>query len=155
AASLDRRRRGCFIPRVTLGERAPSTRGPTVSLQPLPSGVRPGVSLRSLPSGVRPAAKRWARERAPLLGASAALALALGVCRGRAPGRDLDALAVVLGRRAHGGNVAPAEVRWGPSGGAVADALLGRWALFLSRAPGEDARDVWRARVRVSPEGSA
>jgi len=32
--------------------------------------------------------------------------------------------------------------------------LIGRWALFLARAPGDDTRDVWRARVRVSPEGS-
>ena len=46
------------------------------------------------------------------------------------------------------------DIRWEPSGGAVADATIGRWALFLARGPGEDARDVWRARVRVSPEGS-
>jgi hypothetical protein len=36
----------------------------------------------------------------------------------------------------------------------LADAVIGRWALFLARAPGEETRDVWRARVRVSPEGS-
>ena len=32
----------------------------------------------------------------------------------------------------------------------VGDAVSGRWALFLARSPGEETRDVWRARVRVA-----
>ena len=31
--------------------------------------------------------------------------------------------------------------------------MLGRRVLFLARRAGEDTRDVWRARARVSPEG--
>ena len=49
----------------------------------------------------------------------------------------------------------PDAVRWQASEGALADVVSGRWVLFLARNPGEDARDVWRARVRVSPDGSA
>jgi hypothetical protein len=37
----------------------------------------------------------------------------------------------------------------------MSDFALGRGVLFLARGAGEDARDVWRARVRVSPEGAA
>lgn len=47
--------------------------------------------------------------------------------------------------------MAPADVRWETSAGDLSDAVLGRWSLFLA---GDDARDVWRARVRVSPDGS-
>jgi hypothetical protein len=49
--------------------------------------------------------------------------------------------------------VAADDLRWEPSGGATNDAVVGRNVLFLAR-PREDApRDVWRAKVRVSPEG--
>jgi hypothetical protein len=37
----------------------------------------------------------------------------------------------------------------------MSDAAYGRWVLFVARGAGDDARDVWRARVRVSPEGAA
>jgi hypothetical protein len=37
----------------------------------------------------------------------------------------------------------------------MSDVARGRWALFLARRESEDARDVWRAKVRVSPEGAA
>jgi hypothetical protein len=71
------------------------------------------------------------------------------------PARDLPAFASALGRRAGGVLVSADDVRWEPSGGAASDFVLGRQVLFLARtAPGE-ARDVWRARVRVAPEGAA
>jgi hypothetical protein len=81
--------------------------------------------------------------------------------RGAAPGRDLDALARALGHAARapaaGGTldaeVSTPDIRWEPSGGMLADAVVGRWVLFLARQPGEETRDVWRARVRLSPEG--
>ena len=47
------------------------------------------------------------------------------------------------------------DVRWEPSRGFLSDLTFGRWALFLARGASEDARDVWRARVRVSLEGGA
>ena len=102
-------------------------------------------------------AKEWLRQRAPLTLACGALGVAVAASRGRAPGRDLDAVAAALGQ-AMGvgaeGTVAPADVRWEPSRGAFADVVEGRWALFLARRAGDDARDVWRARARVSPEGA-
>jgi hypothetical protein len=54
---------------------------------------------------------------------------------------------------AGGAAVDSRDLRWAPSGGAFDDAVLGRWAIFLARSPGEDTRDVWRARVRIAPEG--
>ncbi len=97
----------------------------------------------------------WARSRAPLAGACAAVALAVAMARSPAPRRDLASLAAALGQVAGGVTVDPDGIRWQPSEGALADVTSGRWVLFLARSPGEEARDVWRARVRVSPEGSA
>ncbi len=98
----------------------------------------------------------WARARGPIAGVLVGLATVAGwAMHGPAPGRDLGILADALGRAAGGARVDPADVRWQPSEGIFADAVLGRWALFLARAPGEDTRDVWRARVRVSPDGDA
>jgi hypothetical protein len=94
----------------------------------------------------------WARARGPIAGAFAGLAVLAGVERGGSPGRDLHALATALGQVAHA-SVDPGDIRWEPSEGALDDAVIGRWALFLARAAGEETRDVWRARVRVSPDG--
>ncbi|HZU82339.1 MAG TPA: hypothetical protein VE987_05465, partial [Polyangiaceae bacterium] len=82
-------------------------------------------------------------------------AVAYGASRGRgqAPGHDLDALAQALGRSAGGAVVLGSDVRWAPSSGLLADLTVGRWVLFLARGAGDDARDVWRARARLSPEG--
>ena len=87
--------------------------------------------------------------------ACGAIGAVVAVSRGEAPGRDLDALAGALGRAAGVGDgaVAPSDVRWEPSGGVVPDAVVGRWVLFLARPNGDDTRDVWRARARVTPEG--
>jgi hypothetical protein len=97
----------------------------------------------------------WARARGPIAVTCAGLAAIVGLARNEAPGRDLRVLAAALGRAAGGARVRPEDVRWQPSEGMLADAVLGRWALFLARAPDEDTRDVWRARVRVSPDGAA
>jgi hypothetical protein len=74
-------------------------------------------------------------------------------CRDDVTGRDLDALAAVLGRQALGGRVEAADLRWEESEGAAAEATWGRKILYLARSPGDGARDVWQARVRLSPEG--
>lgn len=74
--------------------------------------------------------------------------------RGSIPGHDLDALALALGREAGGAVVLPADIRWEPSSGTASDLAIGRWVLFLARSPGEETRDVWRARARVAPDGT-
>jgi hypothetical protein len=70
-----------------------------------------------------------------------------------ATGRDLEAFARALGRSASGALVLPADIRWEPSGGAIWDAVFGRRVLFVASNPVDETRDVWRARVRLSPEG--
>jgi hypothetical protein len=96
----------------------------------------------------------WLRERSRLPLACAALSAWAGL-GGVGPARDLPALASALARSAGGAVVVPDDVRWEPSGGATLDFAFGRPILFLARAGGDDTRDVWRARVRVSPEGAA
>jgi hypothetical protein len=94
------------------------------------------------------------RVRMAAVGGVAALAAAAGAIGHPAPGRDLEGLAAALARAAGGGRVAPATIRWEPTEGTLGDATLGRWALFVATSPGDDAGDVWRARVRVTPDGS-
>jgi hypothetical protein len=104
-----------------------------------------------------PQVTQWLRDRVPIMLACGALGGAAAAAHGSAPGSDLDALAVELGRAAGGpggdAGVSGDDVRWAPSEGAIADATVGRWVIFLARSAGEETRDVWRARARVSPEG--
>jgi hypothetical protein len=79
-------------------------------------------------------------------------AVSFAIGRGVAPKRDLGDLANALGAAA-GGVVEPRDVRWEPSAGVMADFLDGRWALFLASEAKGGPRDVWRARVRLTPEG--
>jgi hypothetical protein len=103
----------------------------------------------------------WLRRRAPAALACAVVGALAGATHDGVPGRDLDALARALGHvartRASGpldADVSASDIRWEPSGGVLADAIVGRWVLFLARQPGDDTHDVWRARARVSPDGS-
>jgi hypothetical protein len=70
------------------------------------------------------------------------------------PRRDIGELAQALGREA-AGVVEPSDVRWEPSGGVLSDFVFGRWAIFLASEAKGGPRDVWRARVRLTPEGTA
>lgn len=65
---------------------------------------------------------------------------------------DVNELAVELGR-ASGAVVEPEDIRWESSNGVLGDLVQGRFALFLGSATPNGARDVYRARVRLSPEG--
>ncbi len=86
-------------------------------------------------------------------GACAVFAGSFAIGRGvSAPRHDIGDLAAVLGE-AVGGVVEPRDVRWEPSEGVTSDFLFGRWALFLASETKGGARDVWRARVRLTPEG--
>jgi hypothetical protein len=80
------------------------------------------------------------------------------------PPRTLEGLAAMLGHSI-GGTVLPTDIAWEPSPGILAELFWGRHVLFLGRAEGlengraasgasaESARDLYRARVRVTLEG--
>jgi hypothetical protein len=93
---------------------------------------------------------RQARLRVVL---AAGIFAALTAARREPVATDVDGLARALSRAA-GGSVEPQDIRWAPSEGVLSDLFIGRSAVFLARqAPGAP-RDVWRARVRLAPEGT-
>lgn len=106
--------------------------------------VRPSaLDLAALKTGLR--------QRVVLVGLLAAMGATLSAIQGTTP-RDVQALAIELGRTS--GTVVRAEdIRWEPSSGALGDLVAGRFALFLASAAPGGPRDVYRARVRLSPEG--
>jgi len=63
-----------------------------------------------------------------------------------------DGVARLLGQSS-GKVVAARDFRWEPSAGALVDAIFGRRVLFLGSTSEGGARDVLRARVRVTFEG--
>ena len=93
---------------------------------------------------------RWPKLR--LFGGAAACALAASLAAPGVAAPTIDALAATLGGVA-GGTVLPADIRWEPSEGAVVDYVLGRRVLFLASETVRGPRDLYRARVRVAPEG--
>jgi hypothetical protein len=68
------------------------------------------------------------------------------------PPPTVEGVAAALGASI-GGVVAPQDVRWEPSRGDVADLVLGRRVIFLGSDRPGGPRDVWRAAVRVTPDG--
>jgi len=86
------------------------------------------------------------------------VALALGVAvvghasRPRPPELTRAGLAAWLAARV-GGTVAAADLGWEPSRGALGDFLLGRGLWFLATPEHETARDLFRASVRLLPNG--
>ncbi|HEY3819449.1 MAG TPA: phosphodiester glycosidase family protein [Polyangiaceae bacterium] len=100
---------------------------------------------------------KWLRLHARPALACSALGMLVAAWRGGAPGRDLEALtdSLRVAVSAGGGaTVAASDLRWQPSEGVVADVVEGRWVMFLAQRAGDETRDVWRARARVSPEGA-
>ncbi len=71
---------------------------------------------------------------------------------GTPTGPDAESLTAALGTAAHG-VVAVEDVRWEPSQGIGDDVVFGRWLVFLASQTVGAPRDLWRARVRVTPEG--
>jgi hypothetical protein len=94
---------------------------------------------------------RWAALR--LAGTAGALALVVAIAMpSPIADREIGTLALALGDAIHG-TVLPEDVRWEPAANVAEEYFAGRWAVFLgSERPGAP-RDVWRARVRLSPEG--
>ena len=131
-----------------------STTSPATT--PEPSAIpQPAESLRARPF------RRWLRllREHGTLGrllrvgiAGGAVGLGFAVTHMPPAHDDVRSLAAALGDAANGA-VHPEDVRWEPSRGAVMDAARGRFVLFVSKADGETTRDVWRGKVRISPEG--
>jgi hypothetical protein len=102
-------------------------------------------------------AREWLRSHARPAIAFGALGAVLTASKGCSPGTSLDALTDALAHAASpagDASVAAADVRWEPPGSVLDDAVEGRGVLYLARRAGEETRDVWRARARVSPEGA-
>lgn len=102
--------------------------------------------------------KRWVWFPSPWTRARIALLMLGCVALERASGtrvreQGLPGLSEALGRDAHA-QVAPASLRWLPSGGVVWDALWGRSVMYVA-APDGAAGDVFLSRVRVAPSGRA
>jgi hypothetical protein len=91
------------------------------------------------------------KTRAVLVAAMAAGASVVSLSEG-STAADVNELAVELGK-ASGAVVKPEDIRWETTGGVASDLVLGRFALFLGSATVNGPRDVYRARVRLSPEG--
>lgn len=91
------------------------------------------------------------KKRGAALGVVAAGAL-LASFLDRGTAHDPRELARLLSE-ASGGVVRAEDLRWEPSRGLVADFVRGRFVLFLGSQTADGPRDVYRARVRLSPEG--
>jgi hypothetical protein len=91
-------------------------------------------------------------RRGPLLGFVALLATFAHCARTKPPERSVQGLAQLLGD-ASGGVVKPEELIWEHSPGVIEELVLGRRVLFLGRSRAGGARDVYRARVRLTPDG--
>ncbi len=95
--------------------------------------------------------RRYFGGRARALAAVALLALVGRLATPRPPERSVDGVAAFLGERS-GTRVAGADVTWEPSAGTLLDFARGRGVVFLGI--GETGmRDVFRARVRLTPSG--
>jgi hypothetical protein len=95
---------------------------------------------------------RISPARIALPAACGVVSLAFALATRDTPGQDVKTLAQSLSA-ATGAIVVPEDIRWEPSRGTLTDAISGRDVLFLARPKENAPRDVYRARVRVSPEG--
>jgi hypothetical protein len=109
------------------------------------------IALSGVLSVVHPLVPlRW--PKLPLVLSATGVAVAVASVAPAAPERSIAGLSAGLGALARG-SVAPSDIRWEPSGGALADYVWGRGVLFLAAAAPNAPRDVYRARARVTPEG--
>lgn len=96
----------------------------------------------------------WAffRQRGLLLGFVALVATVSHCSAPRPPERSLDGVAQLLGGAIQG-VVKPDELIWEPGKGVLEELLVGRRVLFLGKPNDGKARDLYRARVRVTLDG--
>ena len=95
---------------------------------------------------------RLAKTSGRIAGLCAALALGRACLAGPPPPKTLDGLVSALGQVAHV-VVRPNDFVWEASEGILADFGSGRRVLFLGAEKAGAPRDLFRARVRLSPEG--
>jgi hypothetical protein len=93
------------------------------------------------------------KKRGAALAVVASVGIAASMTEG-ATARDVGQLAELLSK-ASGSIVRPQDVRWEPSRGVLGDLLYGRFVLFLASETEDGPRDVYRASVRLTPEGRA
>ncbi|MFO7180880.1 MAG: hypothetical protein DIU78_019420 [Pseudomonadota bacterium] len=93
------------------------------------------------------------RPRALLVGLAVASGAAVCVAVPGPPERSLPGLARLLGDAVNG-VVEPDDIAWEPSAGFLSDLVLGRRVLFLAAPEPGSPRDVYRARVRLTSDGS-
>jgi hypothetical protein len=110
-------------------------------------GVVPFPPVRALPDP-----RRHLKSRAALAGVAALLGVISHCAVPTPPEKSLAGLAGALGR-ATGGVVADGDLAWEESPGFLAETFSGRHLLFLSRRTADAARDLYRARVRVTLDG--
>jgi hypothetical protein len=91
------------------------------------------------------------KRRVSLIGVIAACAVATALV-GDGTAGDPRQLALLLSEATQS-VVELSDLRWEPSRGVVGDLVSGRFVLFLGSASPGAPRDVYRARVRLSPEG--
>ncbi len=101
---------------------------------------------------VRGELKRLAHTSGRIAGLIAALALGRACLAGPPPPKTLEGLVGALGQAAHV-VVRPNDFVWEASEGILGDFSSGRRVLFLGAEKSGAPRDVFRARVRLSPEG--
>lgn len=101
---------------------------------------------------VRGELKRLAHTSGRIAGLIAALALGRACFAGAPPQKTLEGLVGALGQAAHV-VVRPNDFVWEASEGILADFSSGRRLLFLGAEKSGAPRDLFRARVRLSPEG--
>lgn len=104
--------------------------------------------------GIRSPILRFFQPRAALLLTATAVGVALGARSAWGPhaarAQDEAGLAELLGKRA---NCQTGQIRWEPSGGMLLDWLAGRGVFFECKTA-DGPRDIYRARVRISPDGA-
>lgn len=106
-----------------------------------------------IPSPNRESIVVFVRRRAPLVTGVLLAGVAASMLGDGTVPQNAAEMAAALGRASQT-VVRPDDVRWEPSGGVLSDLVLGRFVMFLGCDVENGPRDLHRARVRLSPEGS-
>ena len=112
-----------------------------------------------MPPSVPPVSRAARWQKLQLLGVGSVFALLGSFLRPPLEATAIDDFARQLGGSVGGlaglahGKVLPADIRWESSQGPLLDYVVGRRVLFLASETAEGSRDLYRARVRVAPEG--
>jgi hypothetical protein len=92
------------------------------------------------------------RRRRRALGFAVVLGLLWPLLSPRPPERNVAGVRALLGERVHG-TVAAGDLAWEPQGSAIGELVFGRGVWFLAASEPGGPRDVYRAWVRLAPNG--